>query len=117
MPKYITKTYPTEQLKEWGLPYEIYDESCPFQIIEDKFVDTSRWSSIHKLVVIDENGDLWETSYSRGATEYQDERPWEWNDTVTFTQVIRDTKEVTVSLNGGNSYSYLEAYWRPLENE
>lgn len=46
------------------------------KFLEDNIVDTSRWS-IHHEVVFEHEGKFYRSSYSVGATEYQDETPWE----------------------------------------
>lgn len=59
----------------------------------DNIVETSRWSEIHELV-FEHEGKFWETSYSVGLTEYQDESPWEFEDEIKCTEV--ELKEVMV---------------------
>lgn len=46
------------------------------EIISDEIYDTSRWSVHHELI-FKNLGKFYRTSYSRGATEYQDESPFE----------------------------------------
>lgn len=48
-------------------------------VIEDNIIDTSRWSEIHELV-FKYKGVVYITDYSCGATESQDERPFEYSD-------------------------------------
>jgi hypothetical protein len=52
-----------------------------YEIIENKIEDTNRWSVICFLV-IKSHGELgfWATHYQRGATEYQSEEPFEYED-------------------------------------
>ena len=49
------------------------------KIFRDTIVDTSRWSEHHRFVFQRESEPekIYETSYSEGLTEYQDERPWQ----------------------------------------
>lgn len=61
--------------------------------VEDNVVDNSRWSVDHELIFKHE-GKFYQTSYSVGATECQDERPWEYDDEVECTEVAQ--QEVTV---------------------
>lgn len=83
----IKRKFPKALLKEWDLPYE--------GAIEDEIEDTSRWSEHHRLVFkAEDDGLLYETSYSRGLTEYQDEQPWEYETEITATQV--EKREVLV---------------------
>lgn len=72
-------------MNELNLPYE--------NTIVDEIVDTGRWSIYHRIVFSD-NGKFYETSYSEGATECQDERPWEYEDEIECTEV--ELKEVKV---------------------
>lgn len=73
-------------MNELGLPYE--------NIIVNDIIDTSRWSVIHTIVFMDKDGKFYQTSYSEGATECQDERPWEYESEVECYEV--ELKEVTV---------------------
>ena len=62
--------------------------------IFDRIVDTTRWSIIHEIV-FEDHGKFYMTTYSEGATEMQDERPWEHdNDEIECTEV--ELKEVKV---------------------
>lgn len=65
----------------------------PDNAIKDSIVDTSRWSEIHEIV-FSHDGKFYETSYSQGLTEMQDESPWEYEDEVECYEV--ELKEVTV---------------------
>ena len=58
-----------------------------FKTIENEITDQGRWSVYHRLVVQRKSdGVFFETDYSEGATEQQDENPWEYEDAV-FSQV------------------------------
>lgn len=81
--KVFNKEYLT---KELGLPYD-----C--ELIEDDIIDTTRWSIVHEIV-FEDNGKFYMTTYSEGATEYQNKRPWEYEDEVKCTEV--ELKEVKV---------------------
>ena len=72
---------PTEQAREatYG------DAPEGFSIVADSLVGKTRWGITHQLVLVDSAGDLWGTTYSTGATEYQEEQPFEYEgDTVEF---------------------------------
>jgi len=58
-----------------------------------EIVDTSRWSIIYSIVFKHE-GKFYQTSYSIGATESQDEGPWEYEEEVECTEV--ELEEVMV---------------------
>ena len=63
-------------------------------IVYNELIDTSRWSNIYSLVFKHEDK-FYSTTYSVGATESQDESPWEYQDEVECTEV--EAKEVTVT--------------------
>lgn len=65
----------------------------PYSAIEDNIIDTTRWSEIHEIVFKMGNK-FYQTSYSCGATEMQDESPWEHENEVEITEV--EQKEVLV---------------------
>ena len=60
----------------------------------NEIVETSRWS-IHYLLVFEFEGKYFRTRYSVGATESQDESPWEYDDEVYCVEVVE--QEVTVT--------------------
>ena len=47
-------------------------------VIKDEIFDESRWSIIHSLLFA-HDGKFYKTIYSVGATERQDESPWEYD--------------------------------------
>lgn len=51
---------------------------CGKDCVRDLILDTSRWSVYHELIFRHENK-LYVTTYSCGATELQDESPWEYD--------------------------------------
>jgi hypothetical protein len=62
-------------------------------------VDTSRWS-IHYERVFKYDGKFYRTHYSVGATEQQDERPYEYeDDEIECEEVFPVEKTVTVYLS------------------
>ncbi len=65
----------------------------PYSAILDEIEETSRWSIHHKIVFV-YDGKFYETTYSEGATEMQDERPWEYEEEVECHEV--ELKEVKV---------------------
>ena len=66
--------------------YLVNKLGLPYNAIEDKITDTSRWS-IHHEIVFPDNGRFYKTHYSEGATEIQDERPWEYENEIECTEV------------------------------
>lgn len=56
----------------------------------------SRWESIHTLVIRNEAGECFAADYRQGLTESQDTKPWEYEKTATFKQVLPKTETVEV---------------------
>lgn len=79
----MTKTFSKNYLKNTlELPY---NEEL---VLSDEIVDNGRWTIQHDLVFKDPaDGKSYRTAYQVGATETQQEGPWEYDDTVTATEV------------------------------
>lgn len=58
----------------------------PYNAIKDTITDQSRWSTYHDII-FEYNGKFYETSYSCGSTESQDESPWEYETEVECHEV------------------------------
>ena len=66
-------------------------------VIEDEITDTSRWSIYHNIIFLADDGLYYSTNYSVGATEYQDESPFEnEEDNIECEQVHQVEKLVKV---------------------
>jgi len=60
---------------------DIVFENLGGEVIKDEIVDHSRWSVCHSVVFkSNDDGLLYATSYSTGATEQQMESPWEYDE-------------------------------------
>lgn len=72
----------------------VYGDHKDYETISEEIYDQSRWS-IRKSGVFKRlsDGTFWTTDWAEGATEYQEERPFEYED-AEFVQV--EPKEVTV---------------------
>lgn len=81
-------------VKEFTKDYLVYDLDLPYAAVEDKIIDSGRWSIHHKIVFKDTDGKFYQTTYSVGATECQDEHPWEYESMVKCTEV--EKKQVMV---------------------
>jgi hypothetical protein len=82
------RTFTKQQLQAvlWG------DEG---KIVLNEIIDKSRWSTIHRLIFMPEGETkLYEASYSRGATEQQDEQPWQYVDEDECVEVEAFEKTV-----------------------
>ena len=78
----------------WDLPYEGNPDE-DVEIVEDEITGNGRWSIRHKLIVRIKDK-YYQTDYSVGATESQEERPWELSKEVEFTEVHQVEKVVKV---------------------
>ena len=87
---YVTKKFPKQEL----LNLLDDDPSEGYEIVvEPKLYETRRWSNCYEMIFSYE-GNFYSTTYSRGATEMQDESPYEYApEEIACTQVI--PKEVT----------------------
>lgn len=76
-------TFPKKELLEMNLPQSA---------VEDTVIDHTRWSVVHHII-FEKDGKYYSTTYSVGATERQDELPWEYQESVECTEVVE--KEIT----------------------
>lgn len=71
-----------------------YDDYSEANLIEDNIVEVSRWSIIHEII-FEYKEKFYKSSYSKGATEMQDESPYEYDeDMINCTEV--EQKEIMV---------------------
>lgn len=64
------------------------DFGLNFELMETNIIDTTRWSVVYDVVYRDNDTDkYWYSSYYRGATEMQDECPYEYDEFVTLMEV------------------------------
>lgn len=78
-----------------GLPYD--PNADLVNIVENQIVDHDRWSVSYKLIFsLKEDETFYLVYYSRGATELQEEEPWEFDKEVEVYKVNRVEKLVTV---------------------
>lgn len=71
------------------------DESLG-KVIENEHVGRSRWTIQYELI-FEKDGKFYSTVYSVGATESQDESPWEYDgDEIECTEVCKVTKTIEV---------------------
>jgi hypothetical protein len=67
----------------------------PDSAIDNKIIGTSRWSIQHEIIFQFEEK-FYRTHYQVGATEYQDEYPWENENEITTEEVELVTKQIYV---------------------
>ena len=70
------------------------DDADGLTLVEDEIVDTSRWSEIRYLVFTD-GEKHYGISYSKGLTEMQDERPFQYEPDEIECKEVRPV-DVTV---------------------
>lgn len=90
-------------VKEFTRDYLVNELDLPWTAVEDNIIDNSRWSIHHEIVFKDTDGKFYQTTYSVGATECQEERPWEYETVVKCTEV--EKKQVMVER------------WMPVDSE
>jgi|WetSurMetagenome_2_1015567.scaffolds.fasta_scaffold38830_5 hypothetical protein len=74
---------------------DILDGNPQYKVILDDVVETTRWTIIYDFIFQNlETGKYYQGWYQVGATEMQDERPWEYT-TPKFDEV--EPYEVTVT--------------------
>ena len=65
-------------------------------VIENELISNDRWS-LHYRMIFKYADKYYETFYSRGATEYQDEQPYEFeDDMIECDEVVPVEKTITV---------------------
>lgn len=65
------------------------------EIILDTIIDHTRWSVCHELIFKYQDK-YYSAGYSVGATEHQDESPWEYDEEVECTEVHKVPKMIEV---------------------
>lgn len=76
------KVLKLDKITARALAYGVVGEHIyGYEIVENTIVDTTRWNTVH-FIVIKAHGELgfWATHYQKGATEYQSEEPFEYED-------------------------------------
>lgn len=77
---------PTVVFEKDYMELVLWEDAEGTEIIENEIIDTSRWSNHYRLI-FKKDDKYYQTSYSVGATESQDERPWEYEDKVECIEV------------------------------
>lgn len=73
---------------------DIYDDG-EWIIHVHKIIDTTRWSTVYYMV-FEYDGKCYESTFSMGSTESQDERPYEYDGDMIECQEV-EPYEVTVT--------------------
>lgn len=77
--------------KMFNKDYLLDELNLPYSAIKSSITETSRWS-IHYEIIFKDNDTFYKTWYSEGATESQEESPWEYDNDVECIEV--ELKEV-----------------------
>lgn len=92
----MRKRFKIEELKAMGLP-SLPEEGV--EVVLDEITGTRRWSTDHRLIFripgMPEK-QAWETSYSIGSTEYQEEAPWEYEAEAEVECTLVELRPVTI---------------------
>ena len=67
----------------------------PSSAISNKIVDSTRWSIVSEIIFNFEDK-FYQTTYSVGATEQQDEGPWEYDNEIECYEVELKSKQIYV---------------------
>lgn len=67
----------------------------PDTAIDDNIIEHKRWSVVHEIVFA-YDGKAYRTRYMVGATESQDERPWEFEEEIEAQEVHQLEKKIFV---------------------
>lgn len=74
----------------------IWGDHENFEVVEDEIVGDRRWSIDHRIVIQRvSDKKFFADTYSVGATEMQDEGPWEYSE-PNFMEVFPVEKVITV---------------------
>lgn len=74
----------------------LWGDSDEAEVVLNEITDTARWS-IHHWMVFKFNGKYYGVSYSTGATEQQEERPFEYDsDEIDCTELRPVEKKMIV---------------------
>lgn len=89
-----SRVFPKAQLLE--MLYE--GGSGDIDAIEETVTGTGRWSVNYRVIFrCRTDGTHWEAYFSKGATEQQDERPWQHDgDNIACNQVVPEKHVITV---------------------
>jgi hypothetical protein len=73
------------KLSAYDMREILYDNNGG-EVVLDEMIDHQRWSILHRMV-FRKDDHFYQTTYSIGATESQDEQPWEYESEVEVQEV------------------------------
>lgn len=86
-----TIKFPKEEAREI-----IYGDHPDFETIKEQIVGQRRWCVEKKWIGKRKDGKFFTVKYDEGATENQDEGPFEYDKEVVFTEVFAVEKTIVV---------------------
>lgn len=87
----MSKDFTNEELRLMA-----YDDCEYLTKVDSKIEDIGRWSIFYKVVFLDDrDGKYYTSKYSVGATEHQEERPYEYESDIISCKEV-ELKEVMV---------------------
>lgn len=86
--------FPREDLI--NLAYDDHDTS-KYRVMQNEIIDNSRWSIFHELVFEDvQTGKFYRIGYSVGATEMQDEGPFEYEGDMVECKEVHPVEKTII---------------------
>jgi len=64
------------------------------EIISNKIIEQGRWDILHQLIWKHPDGRVFQCGYRQGATEQQDQGPWEYDKEVHCVEMEKKIVEV-----------------------
>ena len=84
------------KFKKTDLQEMLWEESDHLKVISNKMISQGRWMTNYK-VVFECDGRYYESSYSKGSTENQDGKPWEYDgEAIECKEVFKKEKVIIV---------------------
>jgi hypothetical protein len=72
-----------------------HDHGDDYEVISNDIIDHSRWSVIHEMI-FKYDGKFFKTSYSVGATEQQDERPYDYEGETIECKEVKPVEKTII---------------------
>ena len=91
----MRKQLPKEALLELVYQGEYYEHGYELEVVRARISDQSRWSIFHEMIIHDvTDGKYYSTVYSVGATEAQDESPYEFEPEMVDVTEAFEVKQI-----------------------
>ncbi|MFJ6010179.1 hypothetical protein ACIQHZ_31325 [Streptomyces halstedii] len=96
------RTFTRDELADIGVPFECGEYAGTAEELHCELWDTTRWAHVYEFVFRNpDDGKAYRVLYRTGATEYQDQDLWNWEDRIKGVEV----EEVQV----------MTTVWKPVE--